>query len=102
LDEVVAQQRGQRRRGRLVAGGPGSISGHWLSGALLCRLRSRWTKQRWRTARGKHLSTTRIRPDAPSVKASSGSGRPRGSPIELVVVWRQPPSQRRGIGWTFC
>jgi hypothetical protein len=47
------------------------------SGALLCRLRSRWTRQRWRSARGKQVSTARIRPGARSVTARSGSGSPR-------------------------
>jgi len=31
----------------------------------------------WRSARGKHVSTARMRPGAPSVTASSGSARPR-------------------------
>jgi Hydrolase of X-linked nucleoside diphosphate N terminal len=41
------------------------------------RLRSRWTRHRWRSARGKHVSTARIRPAAPSLIAKSGSGKPR-------------------------
>jgi hypothetical protein len=54
-----------------------AISGHWVSGALLWRLGSRWTRQRWRGARGKQVSTARMTPGAPSVTANRGSTRPR-------------------------
>src|SRR5881296_3903696 len=73
--EVVAQYGRESGRRCLVA--PARPQCDLGPLALLRRLRIRWTRHRWRSARGKQVSTARIRPGAPSVTASSGSAKPR-------------------------
>jgi hypothetical protein len=68
------------------------------SGTLPRRLRIRWARHRCRSARGKQVSTARIRPGAPSVTTSRGSAsprrflRPRGQvQQDLAALLRDPP-----------
>src|SRR5213593_3211889 len=77
LDEVVPQHRGEGGRRRLVTAArpqrdlwPPSLRG-------FAPEIPQPVEQRWRSARGKHVSTARISPGAPSVTTSNGSAKPR-------------------------
>ena len=78
-----------------------AISGHWLSGALLWRLRVRWTRHRWRSARGKQVSTARIRP-APrrSPRAAGRPGRSVSNPRRTRAACRVLLRARRQVQQT--
>src|SRR6266545_4722415 len=105
LDEVIAQHRGEGPRRRLVtAARPQRDLRPPALGALLRRLRSRCTRQRWRSARGKHVSTARISPGAPSVTTSSGSVNPRRlrsskKAVQLAVSSFVPGARCSGTFW---
>jgi hypothetical protein len=63
---------------------------------LLRRLRMRWTRHRWRSARGKHVSTARISPAAPPVRGSTHGKVPLAVPLrvegEVAPARRATPS----------
>ena len=104
-DEIVAQERRQRRRGRLVTGAGADRD---LRPLTVRRLAPEIAEAMHEAALAHgpwaHVSTARIRPGAPSVMAKRGTGSPRRLRSSKKAVQLAVSSLVPGARWssTFC